>query len=116
MDEHLSAFRAGANSIEKPLVIYAEDRITTETLDVKDANVLIAEGTYTTQLENVDMHVFIDRDFSDTKKHRERRIRHASELDSFIDRVLEIEHEIIAANKPKADIIVNKDYSVATAV
>ena len=36
---------------------------------------LIAEGTYTTLLENVDYRVFIDRDYHDTRGDREERAR-----------------------------------------
>ena len=113
MDRHLQAFLDGNATIEKPLVIYAEDRITSEVLDVAKARVAIADGTYTTLLSNAKTRVFIDRDFRDTKKHRERRIRDQSELDSFIDRVLSIEHDIISAHKSQADIMVGKDYSVS---
>ncbi len=115
LDRHLEAFHEAAGSIEKPLVIYEDDQIITEQLTFGEARVAIAEGTYTTQLANADCRVFIDRDYRDTKKHRERRVRDASELDPFIDQVLLIEHGLISAHKPKADIIVNKDYSVSRA-
>lgn len=114
LDSHLSAFLEGKNSIEKPLVYYGEDRIDSELLDLSAAKAVIAEGTYTSRLENVNTRIFIDRDYRDTKKHRERRHRDDSELDDFIDRVLVIEHEIISADKARADIIVNGDYSVSS--
>jgi len=113
MSRHLEAFIDSEPSIEKPLVIYEEDRIDSEMLDLKDARVAIAEGTYTTKLDHVETRVFIDRDYRDTRKHRERRNRDASELDEFIDRVLVIEHEIISADKARADIIINRDYTIA---
>lgn len=113
MDRHLQAFLDGQATIEKPLVIYADDRITSEVLAVAKTRVAIADGTYTTLLSNAKTHVFIDRDFKDTKKHRERRNRDQSELDSFIDRVLSIEHRIISPHKSQASIVVNKDYSVS---
>lgn len=115
LDQHLRAFVDNQSAIEKPLVIYNEDRITSETLDLARASVAIAEGTYTSELENVDTRAFIDRDYRDTQKHRERRKRNTSELDSFIDQVLLIEHGIISVHKSRADIIVNKDYSVSKA-
>ncbi len=112
LDAHLQSFREGASIIEKPLVIYEEDRVTTERFDVGDCQVAIAEGTYTTTLSNVDTHVFIDRDYRETRSHRDKRRRSDAELDPFIDRVLAIEHEIISAHKPLAQLIVDKDYSV----
>ncbi len=114
MSSHLEAFIDNEPSVEKPLVLYEQDRIDSEILDMREARVAIAEGTYTTKLDHVETRVFIDRDYRDTRKHRERRKRHASELDEFIDRVLVIEHEIISADKEHADIIINRDYSVAS--
>ena len=68
LDEEISAIRNGETMIEKPLVIFGEDRITTETVDMSGYEVFIAEGTYTTALKNVDARVFIDRNLKDTKK------------------------------------------------
>lgn len=115
MDEHIRAFVAGATTIEKPLVVYADDTVTTEVMDTGDARVAIAEGTYTTLLESATHRAFIDRDYTQTRKHREKRSRDASELDPFIDQVLEIEHAIISSHKVRADIIVHDDYSVGPA-
>jgi uridine kinase len=112
LDAHLQAFRDGSPVIEKPLVIYEEDRITTERFDVGDGQVAIAEGTYTTTLSNVNTRVFIDRDYGETRSHRNKRRRNDAELDPFIEKVLAIEHKIISAHKSLAQLIVNKDYSV----
>ena len=113
MDEHLEAFSKGAARIEKPLVDYEKDTILSESMETGDARVGIADGTYTTLLQNVMCRVFIDRDYLDTRAHREKRRRDESELDPFIDKVLEIEHEIISAQRDLANIIVNRDYSVS---
>ncbi len=93
MSAHLEAFIDNEPAIEKPLVIYEEDRIDTEILDMKDARVAIAEGTYTSKLDHVESRVFIDRDYRDTRKHRERRNRDASELDDFIDGTCRYHHQ-----------------------
>lgn len=113
MDAHVAAFLDGQANVEKPLVDYASDSIGSEALSFGPARVLIAEGTYTTRLDNCRTHVFIDRTYHETRKHREKRMRDASELDPFIDRVLEIEHGIISSHKPRADIIVESNYDVS---
>lgn len=111
LDEHLAAFKNEATGeLVKPLVIFAEDRVTKETIAPRDFEVAIAEGTYTTILEHGDHHVFIDRTHEETLSHRRERQR--DPLDEFIERVLEIEHEIISGHKTLADVIVNSDYSV----
>lgn len=110
LDQHLKDIVEGETSIEKPLVIFAEDRIDKETLKLEGIKVVIAEGTYTTLLENVHQHIFIDRDYNDTREARQRRAR--EEQDEFLERILEIEHKIISSHKPRADIIVTNDYDV----
>lgn len=114
MDADLDAFRARADGHAKPLVRYAEDRVDEERVDLSGYDVAIAEGTYTSLL-NADIRVFIDRDWQQTRAHREKRRRDASELDPFIDRVLEIEHEIISSHKPRADLIIDPQYTVHAA-
>jgi uridine kinase len=110
LDEHVASFKDPARStIEKPLVIFQEDRITRETVDLHSVDILIAEGTYTTILSHADSRIFIDRSYKETLEHRKDRAR--DQLDAFIERVLEIEHEIISKQKSRAQIIVNSDYS-----
>ncbi len=110
LDEHLAAALAGADQVEKPLVIYEEDRIDTETLDLTGAKVVIAEGTYTTLLENVDTRVFIARNRLETMEHRRKRGREG--FDPFLEEVLTIEHDIISAHRERADVVITRDYDV----
>lgn len=115
MDAHVQAFLDGVPEIDKPLVDYESDTITSERMAFGDARVLIAEGTYTTLLAHCQTHVFIDRTYLQTREHRQKRMRDAAELDPFIDRVLEIEHGIILAHKPRAQIIIDADYNARAA-
>ncbi len=115
LNEHLQAFLDNAESIDKPLVIYETDSISSEKIAVGNARVALAEGTYTSLLDKADTRIFIDRDFSETRAHREKRKRDESELDPFIDDVLKIEHDIISSHKSRADIIIHTDYSVSMA-
>ncbi len=113
MDEHLKTFLQGAESFEKPLVIYERDTVESESFDCAGAQVMIAEGTYTTLLKSAHWRVFIARDWEQTRAHREKRRRDDSELDPFIDRVLKIEHDIISRHRALADFVIESDYSVA---
>lgn len=115
LDAHLEAFLDGAAEIEKPLVVYEDDAVTREIMGLDDARIAIAEGTYTTLLDSALTHVFIDRSYRETRAHREKRKRDAAELDPFIDKVLEIEHAIISAHKPRAQIIIDGNYVAAAA-
>ena len=110
LDEHLGQARAGVESIVKPLVVYGEDRITEETVSLQGIAAVVAEGTYTTALENVDTRVFIDLTYLETLQSRLERAREAQ--DDFLERVLEIEHRVISAHKSRADYIIDKEYRV----
>ena len=110
LDQHLAAAREGASGVTKPLVIYDDDQITEEAMDYGDARVVIAEGTYTSLLSNVDRRVFIARNRLDTMEHRQKRAR--EDFDPFIEKVLEIEHEIISQHRNRADVLITKDYEV----
>jgi len=110
LDAHLQAAREEVGTIVKPLVIYEEDLITTEEMDLGGAGVIIAEGTYTSLLQNADRRVFIARNRLDTMEHRMKRGR--EDFDPFIEQVLEIEHEIISQHLALADVVITRDYDV----
>jgi uridine kinase len=115
MAEHLRELTDPAGSaalqLNKPLVYFEEDRIGSETVN-GPVDVVIAEGTYTTLLDGVDVRVFIDRSFRETRKDRLARNRDQSleegndaEL-SFLEDVLKIEHRIIREHKARADVVI----------
>ncbi|MBP6871018.1 MAG: hypothetical protein KBC43_03335 [Bacteroidales bacterium] len=108
LNENIRSVIAGDMVIKKPLVIFEEDRITTETIDLSGYEVIIIDGTYTTMLEGIDCHVFIDRDRNDTRTDRLKRNR--EQQNEYLERILEIEHKIISRHKEMADIIVNKEF------
>jgi uridine kinase len=111
LDAHLEAARSGADDVTKPLVIYEEDTVVEEVMDISNAQVVIAEGTYTSLLENVDTRVFIARNRLETMAHRQKRGR--EQFDPFIEEVLKIEHEIISKHVERADVVISRDYEVS---
>ena len=110
LDQNIRDALDNKDEITKPLVIYKQNRITQDTLDLQGVKVIIAEGTYTTLLSNVHARVFIDRTYLDTNQTRRERAREAP--DPWIEEILAIEHRIISAHKNKADITVTCDYEV----
>jgi len=113
IDEELKTILGGNNKIEKPLVIFEEDRIDKETVNLENIKVIIVEGTYVTALKNIDQRVFIDRDLNDTRELRKKRNR--EKQDEFLEAILLIENKIIAPQKSLADIIITKDYDAESA-
>jgi uridine kinase len=110
LDEHLEAAREGADSITKPLVVYAENRIDEETISLDGIQAVIAEGVYTSLCDHADRRVFIARNRLETMEHRMKRAR--EEFDPFIEDVLTAEHEIISQHRNRADVIITRDYDV----
>lgn len=108
LNENIRTILAGQYTLSKPLVIFSEDRITTETIDVTPYNIIIIEGTYTTLLVGINCKIFIDRDFRDTREDRMKRNREAQ--DEYLEKILEIEHRIIRGHKKLAGMVITKDY------
>lgn len=105
LDEHLRSLKRGDGpTLTKPLVYFEEDRIGEEQIQGGPYDVVIVEGTYTAALESLQMRVFIDRNYRQTKKARLTRARDP-DVD-FLEQVLEIEHRIISQHKAKADVVV----------
>jgi uridine kinase len=106
LDEHVAALkRRPEQPLIKPLVYFEEDRISQETVSAGARDVVIAEGTYTTLLENADLRVFIDRTYRQTKKARLARARDPDVR--LLEQVLEIEHRIISRHRPRADLVID---------
>jgi len=110
IDQHIQDIMAGKKQLTKPLVLYDEDRITTETIPLSEISVVIVEGTYTTLLKNIDCHVFIDRDLHDTREARGQRSREVQ--DAYLEKILEIEHRIISGHRMYSNLIITRDYGV----
>lgn len=110
LDAHLEAAQTGVAEVAKPLVIYEDNRIEEEVVSLEDAQVVIAEGVYTSLCRHVDFRVFIDRNRLETLEHRMKRGR--EEFDPFIEKVLTTEHEIISEHRSKANVIITRDYDV----
>lgn len=108
LDQNIKDVLDGNYEIIKPLVDFNADKIGKETVNLKDYDVLIAEGTYTTTLKNADCRVFINRNKLDTLESRKKRAR--EKQDEFLEKILTIEHEIISQHKKLADIIVMKEW------
>jgi uridine kinase len=108
LDSNLRSFKRGESPIYKPLVIFDEDRITSEKMDTGDVRVLVAEGTYTSLLQFVDLRVFIDRDYHQTLEARKRRAR--DKWEPFMQDVLEREHQIISQHQVLANVVIPADF------
>jgi uridine kinase len=105
MSRNVKQIKDGAARIVKPLVNFDEDKIGGESLEDGPWDVVISEGTYTSLLEGLDVRVFINRTYHQTKKARLKRAREEVEGD-FIEKVLDKEHGIISKEKARADVVI----------
>ncbi|MCP4312475.1 MAG: uridine kinase [Bacteroidetes bacterium] len=81
--------------------------------DFSKIDLLIIDGLYAINTPDVDMRVFIDLTFHETKINQIIRMKEA--LSDFRLGILEKEHESVVSLKPIADLIVDKSYQVVTA-
>lgn len=108
MGSAIEAFRAGADGVPLPSVNYAADRFDTVPIDFSEARVLVVEGTYVLGIPGLDLRVFLEATYEDTRARRKARAR---DVDSpFVERVLAIEHEIIARQFAVADVVIDVEF------
>ncbi len=110
LEQNLQEIKAGKKEIEKPLVVVGENQIVSEAISLEGVKVVIVEGLYSFVLENIDKHILIDRTHLETKEAR--KLRGRDKQDELMERVLKIEHGIILLGKPKADILITKDFNL----
>ena len=112
LENNLKDALAGKDEIIKPLIDYNANSVEEECVSLVGAKVVIAEGTYTSLLKNVDTKIFIARNRLDTLEHRQKRNRGSEVGDPFIENVLKLEHKVIAGHRQLADYVITKDYEV----
>ncbi len=108
----IAGFKANASNCSVPTVDYYENSIAESNLDLSLVQVLIIEGTYAFFLKDTDFHLFMSRDFEQTKEMRLARNRGNEAQDEFTERVLRIEHEIIAGSAKKADAYIDYHFNL----
>ena len=112
LEQNLKDAIAGKDGFTKPLIDYNKNSVDEERVSLVGVKVVIAEGTYTSLLKNVDTKVFIARNRLDTLEHRKKRNRGDEVGDPFIENILKTEHKIIAGHKQLADFVITKEYEV----
>ncbi len=111
IERHIEIIKSrSSKSLKKPFIHYDLDIIKQEILDLDQANVVIIDGTYTMLLQNVDIKLFMSKDFVETKEYRKARKRDF--MSPFNEKVLLLEHKIIAKQKAYAHLIIDKNLTI----
>lgn len=81
--------------------------------DFSKIDLLIIDGLYAINTPDVDLRVYIDLTYHETKINQIIRLKEA--MSDFRMAILEQEHQAVISLKPKADLVVDKSYQVVTA-
>lgn len=96
-----------------PCVDLVTEQVDTLTTDFQNVDMLIIDGLYAINTEHVDLAVYIELTYRETKKAQKDRGKEPQ--NEYRMRVLEQEHKAALSIKHKADLFVNMDYKVVPA-
>ncbi|MCF6277461.1 MAG: hypothetical protein L3J16_01770 [Anaerolineales bacterium] len=109
INRNLAEFRADADDVLMPCVDLLTDQEDWLRTSFKGLRYLVLEGLYALQAES-DLRVFIELTYLETKNAQ--LLRGKENLDQWRLQVLEQEHQIVQALRPKADLLVTKFFDV----
>jgi len=93
-----------------PCVDLVTEQVDQLTTDFKGIDMLVIDGLYAIKTEEVDLRIFLELTYHETKKAQV--VRGKEPQNEYRMAVLEQEHRMVQALKPKADILISKEYEV----
>lgn len=93
-----------------PCVDLVTEQVDQLTTDFKGIDMLVVDGLYAIRTEGVDLRIFLELTYHETKKAQV--VRGKEPQNEYRMAVLEQEHRMVQALKPSADILINKEYEV----
>lgn len=112
IDRVIDDFKNGRKS-SMPCVDLVTEQVDTLTTDFQNIDMLIIDGLYAINAEHVDLAVFIELTYHETKKAQKDRGKEPQ--NEYRMRVLEQEHKAALSIKHKADLFVTMEYKVVPA-
>ena len=109
INRNISEFKHGQVSTG-PCVDLVTEQIDQLTTDYKGIDMLIIDGLYAIKVDNVDVSIFIELTYHETKKAQV--VRGKEPQNEYRMQVLEKEHQEVQALKNKATVLINMDYEV----
>jgi uridine kinase len=106
---NIEAFKKGEKA-SMPCVDLVTEQVDTLITDFSNVDMLIIDGLYAIKTEGVDLRVFIELTYHETKKAQADRGKEPQ--NEYRWAVLEQEHKMVKALKDSADLLVTKDYDV----
>ena len=110
--KNVEEFKSGSKSTG-PCVDLVTEQVDQLTTDYSEVDMLIIDGLYAVETNGVDLGVFIELTYHETKKAQ--KVRGKEPQNEYRARVLEQEHKVVQSIKPKAHYYVNMEYKVVKA-
>jgi uridine kinase len=106
---NIKSFKKG-ESASMPCVDLVTEQVDTLITNFSTVDMLIIDGLYAIKTDDVDLRVFIDLTYHETKKAQTDRGKEPQ--NEYRWAVLEQEHKMVQSLRKSADLIVTKDYEV----
>lgn len=106
---NIGEFKAGKLSTG-PCVDLVTEQVDQLTTDYSTVDMIVIDGLYAIKTEGVDLGIFIELTYHETKKAQV--VRGKEPQNEYRMAVLEQEHQMVKALRPKADILITMEYEV----
>ncbi|MCX6234274.1 MAG: uridine kinase [Bacteroidetes bacterium] len=110
--QNIRDFKDGKTS-SMPCVDLVTEQVDTLITDFKGIDMLIIDGLYAIKTEGIDIRIFIELTYHETKKAQ--LVRGKEPQNEYRMRVLEQEHKMVQALRPVADLLITKEYEMVSA-
>jgi uridine kinase len=97
---------------EMPCVDLVTEQVDRLTTDFSTIDMLIVDGLYALKAEGIDLRIFIDLTYLETKDKHTKDARGKEVMDEVRWATLGQEHKMVSSLKPMANLIITKDYEV----
>jgi len=96
-----------------PCVDLVTEQVDQLTTDFKGIDMIIIDGLYAIKTEGVDLKIFIELTYHETKKAQV--VRGKEPQNDYRMQVLEREHQVVSSLRDRADLFIDMDYKVRKA-
>jgi len=93
-----------------PCVDLVTEQVDQLTTDFNGIDMLVIDGLYGIKTDDVDLRIFLELTYHETKKAQV--VRGKEPQNEYRMAVLEQEHKMVQALKPRADMLISKEYEV----
>jgi len=97
---------------EMPCVDLVTEQVDKLTTDFREVDMLIVDGLYAIKTKGIDLRIFINLTYLETKDKHTKDSRGKEVMDEVRWATLAQEHKMVQLLRPLADVLITKDYKV----